>query len=542
MIQLIDAPVIMRDGVRLSADIRYPDSGGPFPAILIRTAYDNSGYSGQSYLRDGYAVVKQDCRGRFDSEGRFDPLREDADGHDTIAWLTRQPWCNGNIGLIGSSYSALTQLAAAWTEPEGLKAIAPAVIGHDGFKNMIYQNGVFNLSLAIQWGCGVAGHSGQAKEATGWDRVFRHLPLNTMDKAAGYDLPYFREWLSHGVYDNYWAAHSVERHFDRFNVPAFHIGGWYDVYSCGILRNFRGMKQHGGPLARRHQKIIVGPWIHGFNQRASGQLDFGETAVVDIEGMTQRWMDRWVKGVRNNIEREPPVRIFVMGENTWRDEKEWPLARTRETNVFLSSGGRANSLFGDGALSLMPGKGARADHYAYNPDNPVPTLGGACLCALSGPTDHAPIERRDDVLVFTGEPLKKALEVTGFVKMIIFVSSNAVDTDFVARLCDVYPDGRSIILCDGIARARFREGLERERMITPGRTYELEIDMGVTSNVFLPGHCLRLEVTSSCFPRWARNLNTGEPVATATRMKIARQTIYHSSACPSRLRLPVIPR
>jgi putative CocE/NonD family hydrolase len=302
------------------------------------------------------------------------------------------------------------------------------------------------------------------------------------------------------------------------------------------------MRQHGGPLARRYQKILVGPWVHSVNQRVSGHLDFGEAAVVGIDGMTRRWMDRWVKGMKNNVEKEPPVRFFVMGENIWRDEEEWPLARARETNVYLSSGGHANSLFGDGVLLLVPKRGAAADHYAYNPENPVPTLGGSCLCALNGPTNHAPIERRDDVLVYTSEPLKELLEVTGFVKMTIFVASDAMDTDFVARLCDLYPDGRSIILCDGVFRMRFREGLDRERMMTPGKTYELEIDMGVTSNVFLPGHCLRLEITSSCFPRWARNLNTGEPVATATRMKIARQTVFHSSACPSRLRLPVIPR
>lgn len=544
MIQRIDAPVLMRDGVRLSADIRYPDSGGPFPAILTRTPYGNSGCSEADhvYLRDGYAVVKQDCRGRFDSEGCFDPLREDDDGHDTLAWLVQQPWCDGRIGMMGSSYNALTQLAAAWTEPQGLKAIAPTVISHNAFKNLIYHNGVFNLSLAICWGSGVAGRTGQTNDTTDWNRLFRHLPLITMDKAAGYELAYFHEWLSHGVYDDYWAAHSVEQHFDRFNIPAFHIGGWYDIYSQGVFCNFCGMQRYGGPSARQHQKILVGPWGHSVNQRLLGHLDFGETAVVDMDSMTKCWMDRWVKGVKNNVDNEPPVHFFVMGENVWRDEKEWPLARTRETNVYLASGGHANSLFGDGVLGLTPKQGAETDHYIYNPENPVPTLGGACLCTVNGPTDHAPIERRDDVLVYTGEPLKELLEITGFVKMTVFAASDAVDTDFVARLCDVYPDGRSIIICDGVLRTRFCEGLDRERMMIPGKMYEFEIDMGVTSNLFLPEHRLRLEITSSCFPRWDRNLNTGEPVATATRMQIARQTVYHSSAYPSRLRLPCIPR
>jgi len=230
-----------------------------------------------------------------------------------------------------------------------------------------------------------------------------------------------------------------------------------------------------------------------------------------------------------------------MGANAWRDEQAWPLARSVDTAYFLASGGAANSLYGNGRLQPAAPEGAPSDSYVYNPDNPVPTLGGGAYLSASGPTDHTPIERRDDVLVYTGAPVDTSMEVTGFVKMVLYIASDAVDTDFVTRLCDVYPDGRSIVLCDGIARTRHREGLDREVFMTPGRVYELPIDLGVTSNVFLPGHRVRLEVTSSCFPRFARNLNTGEPEATGTRWQVTRQTVHHSCAHPARLILPVIP-
>jgi hypothetical protein len=388
----------------------------------------------------------------------------------------------------------------------------------------------------------VAGRSGQSNATTDWDRVFRHLPLQTLDEAAGYHLPYWREWLAHPVYDDAWAAMSVERHYGDFDVPGLHSGGWYDFYAEGVVRNFAGIQSSGGPGARGRQRLIMGPWGHGSGTRSLAGMDFGEQAVVDVNTLNARWLARWVKGESNGADREPPVRIFVMGANVWRDEQEWPLARAVETRLYLASGGAANSLHGNGELlDRVPASGADADSYIYNPDHPVPTMGGGAYRPVTGPTDHAPIERRDDVLVYTAAPLAEPLEATGYISARLFAASDAPDTDFVARLCDVHPDGRSIVVCDGIVRARFREGLDREVFLEPGRTYEFEIPMGVTSQVFLPGHRIRLEITSSCFPRFSRNLNTGEPVATGTRMKLARQTIRHSAAWPSCLILPVIP-
>ena len=527
MKQRIHVPVSMRDKVRLSADVRYPETGGPFPTILVRTPYGNAGLStaDANFVEAGYAVVKQDCRGRFDSEGRFSPMRDDEDGFDTIEWVRSQPWCDGRIGMTGGSYSGYTQYSAAWLRPEGLRAITPNVMGCDLFRDALYHHGVLNLSLAIGWGAGVAGRTGQTNETTNWLDVFRHLPLITMDEAAGYDLDYFKAWLEHPTHDDFWRAMSVEHHYAEFDTPAFHVGGWYDVYSAGVPRNYMGLRAHGRPGARRSQKLLMGPWVHGVNQRIVGQFDFGEGAVIELEAQRKRWLDRWVKGEENGIDREPPVRIFVMGANQWRDEEDWPLARARETEFFLTSGGAANSLFGDGALLPSPADGADTDRYVYSPESPVPTMGGSCLRATPGPTDHAPIERRNDVLVYTSDVLQEPLEVTGFVKMVLYASSDAVDTDFVARLCDVYPDERSIVLCDGVIRARLREGMDREVMMQPGKVYEFEIDMGVTSNVFR---------------RWNRNLNTGAPIATDTEIRLARQTVHHSRACPSRVILPVV--
>jgi len=534
MKQYINVPVRMRDGVSLSTDIRQPDQGGPFPIIVKRTPYGHvepATYRG--YIDAGYAVVTQDCRGRFDSEGRFVPfIDEAADGVDTLAWVRAQPWCDGRIGMIGGSYEGSTQLAPAWEQPAGLRAITPFVMGRDPFKDMIYYQGVFNLSLAVGWGLGVSAHTPQLTTYTDWQRVYRHLPLISLDEAAGFNVPYFREWLLHPVYDDYWRAVSVEAHYPQYNLPVLHRGGWYDLYGEGVARNYEGMRAQGGPLAR-HQQLVMGPWGHGLNTRTLGQLDFGPQAVIDLERLERRWLDRWVRDEENGVEQEAPVRLFIMGANVWREEREWPLARAREEAWYLASGGRANSLFGDGALTDTAVDGAETDGYRYNPENPVPTIDG-------GPQDHTPIERRDDVLVFTGPELREPLEVTGYVKAVLYAASDAPDTDFVARLCDVYPDGRSIYICDGIARARFREGLDHEVWMTPGQIYEFEIAMAVTANLFLPGHRLRLEITSSCFPRFNRNLNTAEPIAAGTRMQCARQTVYHSWAFPSRLLLPVV--
>jgi putative CocE/NonD family hydrolase len=544
MNQKIDVPVPMRDGVTLSTDIRLPEGPGPFPVIVTRTPYNNAGFApNDPYIQGGYVSVKQDCRGRFDSEGRFSPFVEAEDGADTIAWVKAQPWCDGRIGMLGNSYCATVQLTAAWTRPPGLLAITPGVMGRDLFRDLIYYNGVFNLALAFTWGAAVSGRSGQVHDTSDLQNRLWHLPLADMADVVGFRVPHLREWLAHPVYDRFWAATSVEQHYADFDVPALHSGGWYDFYGEGTARNFQGIRARGGPRARAAQRLVMGPWQHGLGGRVAGQLDFGENAVMALDVLYRRWLDRWVKGVDNGVDREPAVRMFMMGANEWRDEAEWPPAGARETPLYLASSGSANSLLGDGALlSEQPTGGAERDGYVYNPANPVPTIGGGAYgVPSSGPTDHAPVERRNDVLVYTGEVLDKPVAVAGYITGRLSIASDCVDTDFVMRLCDVYPDGRSMILCDGIARTRFREGLDREVFMTPGKVYEIEVPMGVTANVFLPGHRIRVEVTSSNFPRWARNLNTGEPANTSTRLQLAHQTVWHSAARPSKILLPILP-
>jgi len=543
MKQHIDVAVLMRDGVRLSADVRMPDGDGPFPAVVCRTPYSNADVTQMlRYVDVGYALVTQDCRGRYDSDGQFNPFHEADDGFDTLAWVRRQPWCDGRIGMVGGSYCGTTQLTAAWLKPAGLRAITPRVMGRDVFVETLYSNGVFNLPIAAGWGLAMAGRAGQNLGTLDWTALMRHLPLGTMDEASGCTPPWFRQWLSHPTHDAFWKGISVESHWGDFDLPVLHMGGWYDVYSDGTLRNFAGIRSAGGAAARAHQRVVIGPWGHGLNSRTLGVYDFGPQAVTELDALEMRWLNRWVRGEMNGVESEPPVRIFVMGANVWRDEWEWPLARAKERVMYLSSGGRANSLHGDGVLVDDASQigDAPSDGYTYNPDNPVPVMGGCVFSPVAGPQDHVPIERRDDVLVYTGPVLREPLEVTGHVRAQVFVTSDAIDTDFVARLCDVLPDGRSIGICDGLVRTRFRDGLEREVMMQPGRVYELTIEMGATSNVFLPAHRLRLEITSSCFPRFARNLNTGEPAMTGTRMVVAQQRVLHTQAQPSRLILPVV--
>jgi putative CocE/NonD family hydrolase len=389
----------------------------------------------------------------------------------------------------------------------------------------------------------------------GNQRFYRQLPLIDADIAAvGRQIPYFRDWLEHAEDDDYWGAINTEQKLDQIDVPICQQGGWYDAYTASMFRMWNGVRQRGySERARQNQKIYIVPWTHHIPEGSRlGDLDFGPNAYVDLNQEDLRWFDYWLKGVDNGIMDEPPIRIFVMGANEWRFEREWPLARTVFTPYYLHSGGKANSLAGDGALTPEPPSGAPADRYDYDPDNPVPTLGGnnttwtqmkfAADQILPGPIDQRPIERRDDVLVYSSPILEQDLEVTGALEVVLYAASSARDTDFTAKLVDVHPTGPAIHIAEGIIRARYRNGFTQAELLEPGEVAEYHIELAATSNVFLKGHRLRLEISSSNFPRFNRNLNTGENVATGTRWQVARQTILHSSEYPSHIRLPVIPR
>ncbi len=551
--------VPMRDGVRLYADIYRPARAGRYPVIVVRTPY---GKQREGIHRDliafaqrGYAVVVQDTRGRFESEGDWDPFRYEAeDGYDTIEWAARQEFSDGKVATYGGSYLGNVQWQAAAEGPPSLVAIFPMVASTSLYHNSFYHGGAFKLALAAGWGIArnprrvmypQTWHTETfAPEEWRYDRLLWHLPLATLDEAlSGEVVRHYRDWIRHQSYDEYWRSMSVEERFSMVKVPAHVWGGWYDLLLGGTLNGFTGMRREGGTeAARRETKMTVGPWGHG-PSRKFGDVDFGPEADRVPFERNLRWMDHYLKGGDNGIDREPPVEIFYMGINRWVHHQDWPVPGTKVTPYYFSSGGQANSLRGDGVLNTSRPAGAEADHYVYDPDNAVPTLGGNDCCGAPipiGPIDQRPVEARSDVLVYTSEILREPLAVAGPVKAKLYVSTDAPDTDFFVKLVDVHPNGFAMNIAEGILRARFRRGLDRMELLKPGEVYELEVDMRGTANVFLPGHRIRVDLTSSNFPQFDRNPNTGEDLGTSARRRPARQAVYHSARHPSHIVLPVV--
>lgn len=561
-----DVAVPMRDGVTLRADVYRPDTPEPLPLLLQRTMY-GKGFSQVGYAllaaERGYAVVIQDTRGRWASEGENSPfIHEKDDGYDTVEWAAHQPWSNGRVGMFGGSYVGYTQLAAASAQPPSLKTIAPAITFTDPYSSA-YTGGALTLGeqvawvlLALSlmdiqrlpipneqklplWGQFIALVDGMSSRQT-----FDRLPLSSLPLIGQDGLTSsLSTALAHPTEDDLWRL--IACPYDRINVPAYHWGGWYDPFLGNTLRDYAGIREQGNPS----QKLMIGPWTHGSFDNAVGEADFGIQAsaiLVLPDELHLRWFDYWLKGVQNGFLDEPPIRIFVMGDNVWRSENEWPLARTRYTSYYLHSSGTANSLHGDGGLSLIPPANEPPDHYTYDPRNPVPTRGGALLgwqAALpAGVYDQRTLEERHDVLVYTTPPLEQDLEVTGPLQVNLWAASDAPDTDFTAKLVDVDPSGYARNLQDGILRARFRRPGVLAAPLVPGEPTSYSIDLAATSNVFKAGHRIRLEVSSSNFPRFDRNPNTGGLSADSAELRLARQTVLHDSAHPSQLVLPVIPR
>jgi putative CocE/NonD family hydrolase len=509
--------------------------------------------------------VIQDCRGTMASEGEFYPYRDEpSDGYDTVEWSASQPWSDGKVGMYGLSYLGATQWASSKERPPHLVAMCPAMIGPSPW-DFWFKGGVYQLQAAQLWGLLMSNLMVARKPpppeemAPLVQRLVRALD-NPLEEAESLPLKewavlketgladFYFDWLEHPEDDGYWQELQWSS-FENSTVPAYVITGWHECLLEGSLACFRGIRERGGSReARDGTKLLVGPWIHEtYMLQKAGDIDFGLLsggAAVDLVGFHLRWFDYWLKGLENGIVGEPPVRIFVMGDNLWRDEQEWPLARTRYTNWYLRSGGRANSLAGDGTLSTQAPGDEAIDTYRYDPEDPVPTRGGRLLTVIrdAGPMDQRQVEERQDVLVYDTAPLEDDLEVTGSITVTLFAASSARDTDFTAKLVDVWPDGTAYNLTDGIVRARYREPQAGPSLIEPGTVYRFTIDVGATSNVFKAGHRIRLEISSSNFPRFDRNLNTGEATLGATRMVPARQTIYHDRAGPSALLLPVVPR
>ncbi|MDA1280787.1 MAG: CocE/NonD family hydrolase [Chloroflexi bacterium] len=545
----LDVRVPMRDGVDLSADIYLPQADGPFPVVLMRTPYSNNVDSvitkARRLANRGYACVVQDVRGRWDSGGEYYAFHQEIDdGFDTQEWVGQQDWCDGNIGMSGASYGGCVQWLSAPLRNKYLKAMVPRVMCTDYYRGLMHPGGAFQLNVMMTWGMRTNGRTGQSIDYHNWTEAFRSLPLTDLAGNTGRDLEFWKDWLAHPEDDEYWNRVNTERRFSEIEVPALIMGGWYDLYATDTFANFKGLRENGGSVAARGSKLIVGPWPHALaTSTKTGDIDFGVASLLDLESIELNWFDRWLKRLDTGPE-DAPIRLFVMGANRWREENEWPLARTDWQAWQLHSEGSANTARGDGTLSLdVPGVEA-SDSFIYDPEMPVQTIGGNNCCSPDivpwGPYDQRPAEARHDVLCYTSEVLSEDLEVTGPVRLELFAATDGLDTDWTAKLVDVSPSGYAKNLCDGIIRARYRSGFDKAILLEPGNVYEYEISVGVTSNVFKKGHRIRLEVSSSNFPRFDRNLNTGGQLYTETDMRVARQTIYHSGDYPSQLILPVI--
>jgi len=539
-----DQHIRMRDGIELAADVYRPDVSGKYDCILNRTPYLKNGESalefGRYFAQHGYAFVAEDVRGRGDSQGTFVPYRaEGRDGYDSVEWCAAQPWSTGRVGTIGGSYNGKTQWLTAVEQPPHLVTMIALTSPSDPFVE--WPTGE-PIPMDISWYFYTSGHVVQNDQAVDWEPLLRHLPLLTMDEAAGRSMPNWRELFDHSPADQYWEAERYQNKFERVRASVLHISGWYDDEQVGTPLNYIGMTTKGDPFARNNQKLVMGPWPHSVNSKSKlGDVDFGESAVIDIKSLMLRWYDARLKATDNGIKAEPPVHIFLMGSNKWVDEKAWPIPDTRYTDFYLHSAGRANSLFGDGKLSLASPQTEGTDSFTYDPADPAPFITDPSFEQVGGPDDYRAVERRDDVLVYTTEPVSADTEICGPIRMTLYASTTATDTDFTAKLVDVWPSGFAQRLTDGFVRARFRNGMDKEALIEPGRIYEYNIDAWNTCQMFMAGHRIRLEVSSSAFPKYPRNLNTGEALGKSSRMLTAQQRIYHDEKHPSHVVLPLVP-
>ena len=571
-----NVPATMRDGTILMSNVYRPAKTGEYPVLLTRLPYGKDLPLGSTALdplkaaEAGYIVVVQDVRGRYRSEGKFVPfVKEYEDGYDTVEWAAKLPGSNGSVGMFGLSYFGKTQWHAAVMRPPSLKGMVPGITWGNHLNGVQMRGGVQELGLMQYWAqVSLALNLLFRKYRGAPQEIEEKLPelvgtIDTLLAGGGYDalpltdlpnsdglVPFVRGGFERGVEDESWDYLNIEGKYENIDVPTFHIGGWYDCFVGETLRQYEAMKGRSRDAGMRQPRLMVGPWTHGDFGSTFGELDFGIGSSGlflnyrgDLTDAHLRWFDATLKGDEGALEGTPPVQVFVMGENRWRGYEEWPVPGSREEEWHLRS---------DGSLRReRGGAGDEPARYDYDPDDPVPTIGGPILMAdihRPGPRDQRPIESRPDVLVYTGPTLEEAYTVLGSVYVTLFAASSAPDTDFVARLVDVYPDGRAICVCDGIIRASARESYPAPEVvrpvepspIEPGEVYEYVIDLWATGITFLPGHRMRVEITSSSHPRWERNLNTGQSAVHTSRTDVAHQIIFHDAERPSRITLTVV--
>ena len=557
-----NVPCTMRDGTVLRADVYRPAGDALLPVLLLRTPYGKSNgmtitYAHPAwYAARGYIVAVQDTRGRWASDGEFMPfLNETEDGVDTIRWAASLPGSSGKVGTYGFSYAGATQLLPARERPEGLAAAIPAMTGSQYYEGWTYTGGALNLSFAATWATdlatGIARRNKDADAIEELSRAFQQargamagLPLAEYGPLDRENAPWFFDWLEHPTYDEYWRRWSIDEDYGRVTVPALHIAGWWDVFLRGTVKNFAGLRSSAGSdEARAGQRLVIGPWHH--MPWFALDDDAGEEAHhAVVDEMQIAYFDHVLKGAP--LPDDAPVKIYVQQERRWRSFEEWPPVTSRETAWHLHSEGNANSRWGNGTLSHEPAGEEPPDRYGYDPLAPSFSHGGHSCCFDSispmGPADQEGLERWNGVLVYTSAPLKEDLLLVGEARVVLHAASSARDTDWAVRLCIVSPEGRSTNVQEGIIRARYRQGTDRAELLEPHRVEEYEIALGPVGIRVSAGWRLRLDVTSSDFPQFDRNLNTGGPlfyegVADAV---YAIQTVLHDADHPSRLILPVV--
>lgn len=559
-----DVDVPMRDGVVLRADVYRPDGDGVNPVLLGRTCYGKSTW-GQwiDPLRtasEGYAVVINDMRGGFGSDGEFHPFFHDIDdGYDVVEWCAEQSWSNGKVGMFGSSAPGFMQLLAAISRPPHLCAIAPMQTWSSFGRGCVYDCGGAFLLYTQQWALMVSNldprrrlavntegyeerreNAARAAWDVGWG--YRHLPVPDFPALPREQSAFYHRWLEHPDHDPFWHSLDLAPRYADIEVPALHLVGWFDKFRIGSTANYAGIRRQGGSVfARENQRLVIGPWTHGIPVRAEGSDEyFGVTSGVDVRGLVLRWYDHWLKGVDNGLLEEAPVRIFVQGENRWRGEREWPLERTRYTELYLHSDGRAGEPEG-GLLSEERPAEEASDTYSYDPQDPTPTSPRG-MGRREGPLDLREVEARDDVLVYSSVALSEDLEVTGTIVARLWAATSAADTDWVVTLADVFPDGRARRVTEGMLRARYRVSQEQPQAVPVDQPVQYEIELAPTSNLFRAGHRIRIDVASASFPQYDLNLGRGVPFDGDVVGAEATQSVFHDAMRPSQIVLPVIPR
>ena len=554
---LKDVAVPMRDGVVLRADVLLPKAEGQFPTLVYRTPYgkEDAPKEWSTFERlpaRGYAVVIQDVRGRYSSDGAFLPYQnEGKDGYDTIEWAARQAWSNGNVGTFGLSYPGAVQWLAAVENPPHLKAMVPAMTFSTP-RNFFYSGGLFDGSW-LEWiWMNIAPDARKRKNLPGpkteeeakatWklehERMEEYLPLRDLPDLK-HAAPFYYEWLARASADPWWDWAELRNKYDRVHCAVLNFSGWYDeAYGPdGATANFNGLLATRKGAKNPATRTIIGPWTHGAQDtQKSGERDFGPTAPVDYDELILRWMDHYLRGMDNDVEKETPVRIFVMGTNTWRDEKSWPLKRAQATSLYLGSDS-ANTQVGK-LLNVSGNSKSETSSFSSDPAHPV-----ADIYDAYGAHDYRALAGREDVLVFDSEPVAKDTEVTGPITAEMYVSADVKDFDLWVRLLDVAPDGTALNLMSpglDVLRASWRNETVKPELLEPGKIYKLTLNRMLTSNAFLKGHKIRVQISGAFYPHFSRNLQTGESEIVSKDSRMGRIVVHHDAEHASRIVLPIV--